>query len=234
MSCPRDAVNSEWTLPLKQPSRPRFIEASLARFTPREILIRLNEDLFRIDQFVQYPWFSYPSNLYQVILFTEDRRFHHHWGVDIRAILREILRLIGRRRMYGASTIDMQFVRTCLNRRQRTAARKFTEIILAVLINFRYSKLEIFNAYMRYAYFGHGITGLDEAVNAIYGTPYKAVFTLDEAAFLAACMVFPIPSNRNTAWQRRVVARQQLILERIRTHKKQFEKVPDVQRVELI
>jgi membrane peptidoglycan carboxypeptidase len=196
------------------------------RLVPRRLLVRLHEDLQRINLYHGFPDFPFPPVAYRVIIFAEDRRFHRHCGVDFRAVLRELLRYASFGHAYGASTIDMQFVRTCLNRRERSAARKITEAILAIIINFRYSKIEILSDYMRFAYFGHGVTGLDEAIANLYGT--NPTIGLEEAAFLAACLVFPIPSDKNIRWKERVDKRRDLILKRIRAHKKEFDEIPGI------
>lgn len=199
----------------------------LSRLLPRAILTRLNLDLFIIDRYVSSPEFPFDDRLYRIITFAEDRRFNSHLGVDFRSIIREFLRLVTTARMYGASTIDMQFVRTCLNRRERTAARKITEIILAILINFRYSKEEIFASYMRYAYFGYKLTGLDEALHALFGEGYDQLDD-EKMCLVTSCLVFPIPKNRSEKWRNKVAARQKMLLSRLRTHKKQFQKIPSI------
>jgi transglycosylase-like protein len=109
--------------------------------TIRYVLIRLHSDLFTIDERV--PWWVPDEPLIPVekmILMLEDRRFFWHFGFDCRSGIREFVRAIRLNRYGGASTIDMQFVRTATGFREKTIKRKLYEILLAMLIQFRYNK----------------------------------------------------------------------------------------------
>src|SRR4051794_4919227 len=83
--------------------------------SPRELLIKIHLDLFRIDSKVQPSLAYYPrelTNLEKLTLVLEDRRFLLHYGFDVKSAVREISRAVTFRQHGGASTIDMQFVRT--------------------------------------------------------------------------------------------------------------------------
>lgn len=79
---------------------------------------------------------EYVSELHYYILALEDRNFFRHCGVDFKAILREIKNMLIGKKYGGASTIDMQLVRTITNYRERTISRKIYEMTLAILLNF--------------------------------------------------------------------------------------------------
>src|SRR5262245_33638723 len=107
----------------------------------RRALIRLHTDLFEIDERVS-EWISDEplSTAEKMILVLEDHRFFRHWGVSFIDCLREFGRAATGQRHGGASTIDMQFVRTATDYRELTLRRKVYEVLLAVLIQFRYTK----------------------------------------------------------------------------------------------
>src|SRR4051794_3820061 len=122
-------------------------------FTIRRALIRINQDLFLVQRKIslQVVFDLYPLSLSDfeiLVLALEDRRFFTHHGVDLVSVLREFLKALAFRSHGGASTIDMQFVRTATDYRDLTLRRKCYEMLLAWIIQFRYDKLEIFRSYL--------------------------------------------------------------------------------------
>ena len=90
----------------------------------RNFLINLNKDLLIIDKKItQISCDNTYDELHFYIMALEDRRFLKHSGVDFRSILREIFKLLSFRKFGGASTIDMQMVRTITNFREKTIFR---------------------------------------------------------------------------------------------------------------
>lgn len=146
------------------------------------------------------------SDLEVLIVLLEDRRFFEHRGIDIRSVAREVLKMITFRRHGGASTIDMQFVRTQTGYKELTLRRKMYEMTLAYLLQFRMNKLGILRRYLQLAYMGHGLRGIDEAAQEVFG---KAVWELDrtESAFIAAMLVYPKPSRESPNWRTKVERR---------------------------
>ncbi len=126
--------------------------------TPKRILFRIHQDLDRIVM----PSWSYQSltDLEIIILLLEDRRFFTHHGLDLKSLIREIFRLLTFREHGGASTIDMQYVRTRTGYKARTLKRKVYEIILALLIQYRMSKLAILRSYLNEVFLGSGLYGI--------------------------------------------------------------------------
>ena len=108
------------------------------------ILTRLHDDLSVIED--RRIWIDPNEPLMVVekmILILEDRKFFWHNGMDVKACIREFLRMVTLRPHGGASTIDMQFVRTATGFRERTFRRKLYEIFLAVLIQTKFKKMAI-------------------------------------------------------------------------------------------
>jgi len=104
----------------------------------------------------------------QAILAAEDRRFYVHFGMDLRGIVRALWTNLREGRVVeGGSTITQQLARNFFLTQDRTWLRKFQEAVLAVLIERRYSKDRILEAYCNEIYMGQhgpvGIYGLGEA-----------------------------------------------------------------------
>lgn len=184
-------------------------EPKLKIISIRKSLIKLHTDLFKIEQYVDAYMAYYPSeitNLEKLVLILEDRRFFDHRGIDLKSTLREVIRAVTFRRHGGASTIDMQFVRTVTGYKTKTIRRKLYEMLLATIIQFRYSKVVILRSYLSCAFFGSHITGTNSAATKIY-QKNDTELSVDEASFIAAMLVYPRPVLPTELWQSRVQRR---------------------------
>src|SRR6185436_16752836 len=70
---------------------------------------------------------------------------------------------------------------------EKTWERKFKEAILAIQIEKRYTKNEIFTLYCNQMYFGHGVYGVEAASRLYFGKSAKDL-TLEEAAMIAGIL----------------------------------------------
>lgn len=203
-------------------SRPYRALPSLRRW-----LLKVHDDLLSIHNLIQ-PWAIYfPDQLTtfeKLVLVLEDRRFFRHGGFDLWALCRETLRFFLTSSNGGASTIDMQFVRTATGYRERTLRRKLYEMLLASLIQFRYSKVTILRSYLNAAYFGWGLRGSDSAAMEHFGH-YPDNLSLTDAAKLASMLVFPKPKNPTDQWERKVLRRANYIEAVYIRRKKRFDKI---------
>lgn len=134
----------------------------------------------------------YFNNIETMVLVLEDRYFLRHRGFDVRSLPRALRRRWSFGRWGGTSTIEQQFVRTVIQRRERTLRRKFREVILAMILNFHLTKLEILGAYLSCAYYGCCGYGADSPSIIIFEKDAKDL-NIDEAAFIASLLVYPIP-----------------------------------------
>jgi penicillin-binding protein 1B len=136
-----------------------------------------------------------PLVLVHAILSIEDQRFFDHPGVDIGGLMRALLRNAGEERLgHGGSTITQQLVKnTYLS--EKTLSRKYAEGMLALALERRLSKQDIFALYCNEIYLGQrdGVTvrGVKEAAEVFYGKELKDV-TLTEAATLAGMIQSPM------------------------------------------
>jgi membrane peptidoglycan carboxypeptidase len=188
--------------------RPRKQYPSLRRG-----LLRLHTDLLTIhgtiDPYAYY--FSTELSLFErCVLVLEDRRFFRHMGIDWLRVVRETLKAATFQRHGGASTLDMQFVRTATGYRRPTISRKLYEMLLAYIIQHRYSKVAILRSYLEIAYFGTGLRGATNASYSLYGS-HPLSLQLDQAAALAAMLVFPRPRNPNETWTKKHLRRTNYI-----------------------
>jgi membrane peptidoglycan carboxypeptidase len=153
-----------------------------------------------------YHWEEQYSVFEQMVVVLEDRRYFRHKGIDWRSVVRVlVLHSVGRGKG-GASTIEMQFVRTALAKYERTFWRKSNEMILAWLLNFHMNKANILKSYISIAYFGTGLWGAEVASQRIFGKATGDI-SLEESAFLASMLVYPMPRNPTDKWKSRVERR---------------------------
>lgn len=161
----------------------------------------------------------------KMILILEDRRFFKHYGIDLISVGREILRAALLRRHGGASTIDMQWVRTITEYKDYTLRRKFYEMILALIIQQRYKKSTIFRSYMRIAYLGHRIKGIEDASMTVFGKNVDQL-NFDESAEIAAMFVYPRPSVPTPRWSFKLERRKSYAKFLYPRYEKRFDKLP--------
>jgi penicillin-binding protein 1B len=151
-----------------------------------------------------------PKSLVDAVLVTEDRDFYRHSGVSIRRVFGALFATLRGSPVQGGSTLTQQLVKNLYLSPRRTLKRKTTEAIMAIILDARYTKDEILEAYLNEIYLGqHGavaVTGVGEAARHYFG---KEVSDLDvaEAATIAGMIkapnVFSPARNPEKARQRR-------------------------------
>jgi penicillin-binding protein 1B len=138
-----------------------------------------------------------PQHLQDAVVASEDSRFWHHPGVDPIGILRAVTRNVRSKGVSeGASTLTQQLVKNYFLTSERTYRRKVIEAFMAVILDARYSKKEILEAYLNDIYLGRNrsisILGVGEASRFYFGKPVSEI-TLAEAAMLVG--MIPSPNN---------------------------------------
>ena len=137
-----------------------------------------------------------PLFLIHAVLSTEDRRFFDHRGVDITGLMRALLRNAGDERLgQGGSTITQQLVKNTYLTPEKTLRRKYAEAMLAIALERRLSKEDIFALYCNEIYLGQrgavAVRGISEAADVFFGKDLKQI-TLAEAATLAGMIQGPM------------------------------------------
>ncbi|MDE2437031.1 MAG: PBP1A family penicillin-binding protein [Sphingomonadales bacterium] len=139
-------------------------------------------------------WLSYnqiPQVMKDATLSTEDRRFRSHIGVDPIGISRSFyVRYKEGHFKQGGSTITQQLARTVFLNNDRTWSRKLREVVLALALEWKFSKDQILEAYLNKVYFGGGAYGVDSASRKFFGHPGTSL-TLPEASIIAGLVKAP-------------------------------------------
>ncbi|MGA9812396.1 MAG: PBP1A family penicillin-binding protein [Terriglobales bacterium] len=140
---------------------------------------------FALQRRVVATYDDYPPVLRQALISIEDKDFYRHWGINVWRIAGAAYRDIrSGGRVQGASTLTMQLARNLFLSPDRSFHRKIQEALLAVQIERRFTKPQIFTLYANQIYLGHGVYGFEAASQFYFSKPAKKL-TLDEAALLA-------------------------------------------------
>lgn len=96
-----------------------------------------------------------PPLLRESLLVVEDRRFFEHAGLDFYGIARAAwVNIKSGALRQGGSTLTQQLVKSYFLNNERTLARKLTEAVMALLLERRYDKASLLNAYINEIYLG--------------------------------------------------------------------------------
>ena len=161
------------------------------------------------------PLESIPRYLPAALVATEDRQFYKHSGVDIKGIVRAIIKDIRAGGFVeGASTITQQLAKTLFLTPRKTIVRKIKEAILAFQLERRYTKDEILELYLNQVYFGSGAYGVQSAAEIFFGKPVQDL-NLAECALIAGMPKSPSRYsplvNKDLAHKRRNIVLKQML-----------------------
>jgi penicillin-binding protein 1B len=160
-----------------------------------------------------------PPHLVKAITVTEDRSFFEHYGVNVRGIVRALIRRydsdpsspIARQ---GGSSITQQLVKNLLLSPEQTWRRKISEAYMSIILETRLSKEKIFELYCNQVYMGQqagfSINGFGEAASAYFNKDVTNL-TLPESAFLAALIRSPNRYNPYTKVETATARRNQVL-----------------------
>ena len=137
-----------------------------------------------------------PQTYKDAVVFTEDKRFYEHRGVDFISLANDFLKLLVQpETRTGASTITMQIPRNVADlSREQTFVRKFKEILLANKIEQELSKDENLELYINVVPFGKHAYGLQAASYTYYDKPVNEL-DLAQIAMLAGVPKRPEAGN---------------------------------------
>ncbi|MGH9484023.1 MAG: penicillin-binding protein 1A [Terriglobales bacterium] len=157
-----------------------------------------------------------PPMLIQAVLDTEDRGFFHHGAVNWKRVLAAFYRDVrAGRKEQGASTISMQVARNIFDLGfEKTAKRKLEEVLVAMELEERLTKQQIFELYANQLYMGqrgsYAIHGFGEAADAYFGKSVNQL-TLPEDALLAGIIHAPNGDSPYRHLQRARARRDQVL-----------------------
>jgi penicillin-binding protein 1A len=140
---------------------------------------------FALQRRVVASYDDFPPVLRDALVSIEDKDFYGHSGINFFRILGAAYRDIASGgKVQGASTLTMQLARNLFLSPDRRWQRKVQEAMLAIQIERRFTKAQIFTLYANQISLGHGTFGFEAASEFYFSKPAKRL-TLEEATLLA-------------------------------------------------
>ncbi|PSW04652.1 penicillin-binding protein 1B [Photobacterium lipolyticum] len=161
------------------------------------------------EQRLFLPREQFPEILVDALLVTEDRDFYHHEGVSPLAIGRALFaNLKAGRTVQGGSTLTQQLAKNLFLTRERSLWRKLREAGIALIIDYRYSKDRVLEAYLNEIYLGQDgakeVHGFALGARLYFGRPIQEL-RIDQQALLVGLIKGPSYYN---PWRNPERARQ--------------------------
>ena len=175
-------------------------ESALRNITLRTPMRVLSRDGALIGQFGEQKrkplqFEQIPQSFIDALLAAEDDGFFEHSGIEPLSLLRAVSELVlTGKKGSGGSTLTMQVARNYFLTLDQTFLRKFTEILLALEIEARLTKEEIFELYVNRVFLGHRSYGFEAAAETYYGKPLSEL-NLAQHAMLAGVPKAPSRNN---------------------------------------
>ena len=157
-----------------------------------------------------------PGNLKDALVATEDVRFYKHNGIDVKSLLRVLVKtvLLQREASGGGSTITQQLAKNLFPRRHYAMLslpiNKIREMIVAHRIESLYSKDEILVLYLNTIPFADNTYGVKAAADRFFSTPVKDL-TTPQAAMLVG-MLKATHSYNPRLFPERAIERRNLVI----------------------
>ena len=136
-----------------------------------------------------------PKDLVGAVLAAEDEDFFSHSGISIPGVVRAAwVDVRGHGIRQGGSTLTQQLVKNLYLTQERTLTRKLREVLLTLVVESRFPKERILEAYLNEIYLGasNGVNlmGVGAAARAYFGKDVGQL-TLPESAMLAGMISAP-------------------------------------------
>lgn len=126
-----------------------------------------------------------PAFLPAAAVAVEDRRFYHHFGIDLIGVARAVsVNLRAGRLVQGGSTITQQVAKNLFLTSAKTVRRKVQEVLLTLWLEQHFTKQEILEIWLNRVYLGSGAWGVDAAARLYFGVSARNL-TLWQAAVIA-------------------------------------------------
>ena len=158
-----------------------------------------------------------PQVMKDAMVSVEDRRFYSHFGVDVPGLARAgFVALRDGNSVRATSTITQQLARNVFLNSNRTIDRKLREAVLAMALEWKFSKEQILELYLNKVYFGGGAYGIDSASRKFFSHSARDLTTA-EAAIIAGLVKAPSRYSP-TADAQAAVDRANVVLQQMRKY----------------
>ncbi len=163
--------------------------------TGQTIVVRARDGTEIVEMGPSYgDWLSFdaiPATMKNAMVAVEDKRFYSHFGIDFYRTGGAIIEgFTGRDRIGGTSTITQQLARNIFLTNNRTFDRKAREALLALALEWKFSKEQLLELYLNKVYFGGGAYGIDSASRKFFSHPAREL-SIGEAAIIAGLVKAP-------------------------------------------
>lgn len=133
-----------------------------------------------------------PDHLVAALLAAEDRDYFHHHGINLYSIARALMANVrAGRTVQGGSTLTQQLVKNFFLTPERSLWRKANEALMAIILDARYGKDEILEAYANEVFLGQdgdrAIHGFGLAAYYYFNRPLNEL-NLAETALLVGLL----------------------------------------------
>ncbi|SDR25923.1 PBP1A family penicillin-binding protein [Pseudovibrio sp. Tun.PSC04-5.I4] len=170
---------SQWAVP-QRPPNVRIVSANGTLIANRG---DTGGEAVRLEQLPKY--------LPEAVMAIEDRRFRYHFGIDPIGLARAaFINYRSGRTVQGGSTLTQQLAKNLFLKPERTMQRKMQEVVMALWLEWNYSKDEIMEMYLNRVYLGAGAYGVDAASRVYFGKSARLI-SLAEAATIAGLLKAP-------------------------------------------
>lgn len=186
-----------------------------------EYIAALNSDKSQIREILKFD--EFPKSIPDAVMAAEDQHFYEHFGIDPKGIARSMfVNLKTLSFTQGGSTITQQLVKNLMERRNRNLFMKINELFLAPVLEFKYTKKQIFERYLNEVFLGqigiYEIRGFAEGAKYFFGKKVNELNT-GEIALMVGLIKGPAFYSPYKHFDR-AKTRQRYVLERMLETKK--------------
>ncbi|MBE0423011.1 MAG: transglycosylase domain-containing protein [Lutibacter sp.] len=160
-----------------------------------EVFSSDNVLLYRFDKEnrLNIPFDSIPKHLVEALISSEDSRFYDHSGVDLKSLMRVIVKtvILRDKSSGGGSTISQQLVKNYFPRNSywflSTPINKFEEMVAAYKLESHFTKEQIIEFYFNTVPFGDTAFGIESAAQRFFSTSTSKL-TIEQGAVLVGML----------------------------------------------
>jgi penicillin-binding protein 1A len=160
-----------------------------------EVFSSDNVLLYRFDKEnrLNIPFDSIPKHVVEALISSEDSRFYEHSGVDLKSLMRVIVKtvILRDKSSGGGSTISQQLVKNYFPRNSywflSTPINKFEEMVAAYKLENHFTKEQIVEFYFNTVPFGDTAFGIESAAQRFFSTSTSNL-TVEQGAVLVGML----------------------------------------------